>query len=177
MIDISQAMIRATDDMISVRDWVVSQYENIFSEYFEEVRILTDRMSSKATPITDEELETVLIDVPLKLIGAAEKINDITLCLEVIKLRNKKQLTEKIKTSEESTASMKKDVAESEMFEEKVLELAYSSLLDRVQKEVAYSRELIMGAKKVWDARRKTDSINPVSEINPGFAGKTPIYT
>lgn len=177
MIDISQAIIRATDDMQSIKEWVKAQYDSIFSEYFEDIRSLTKRMSSKTSPITDEELEIILIDLPLKLIGAAEKINDITLCLEVIKLRNKKQLTEKIKSSEESTSSMKKDVAESEMFEEKVLELAYSSLLDRVQKEVSYSRELIMGAKKVWDSRRKTDSVNPVSEVDPKTKGQTPIYT
>ena len=177
MIDISASINSANDDMQSIKEWVKHQYDSTFSEYFEDIRSLTKRMSSKTSPITDEELEIILIDLPLKLIGAAEKINEMTLSLEVIKLRNKKQLTEKIKSSEESNSSMKKDVAESEIFEERVLELAYSSLLDRVQKEVSYSRELIMGAKKVWDARRKFDSVNPVSEVSPKTKGQTPIYT
>ena len=60
------------------------------------------------------------------------------------------------------------------MFEERVLELAYSCLLDRIQREVSYSKELIMGAKKVWDSRRKADTSNPVSEIP---TPKRPIYT
>lgn len=174
MIDIDKAVKLAKDDTSAVTNWVESQYNQQFFEYFEDLHHLSHRIASKSMPITDKELESILIDLPLKLFSVAEQINHITLNLEVIKLKNKKTLTEKIKSSQESTAALKKDVAESEMFEDRVLELAYSCLLDRVQREVAYSKELIMGAKKVWDARRRADTSNPVSDVAPP---KTPIYT
>lgn len=174
MIDIDNAVKLAEEDTNSVVDWVESQYQLNFSEYFDDLHYLSHRISSKSMPITDKELESILIDLPLKLFSVAEQINRVTLNLEVIKLKNKKTLTEKIKASQESTATLKKDVAEAEMLEDKVLELAYSCLLDRVQREVSYSKELIMGAKKVWDTRRKGDAANPVSEVS---SSKTPIYT
>lgn len=176
MIDIVSAAEATQSDIQAVTDWMNTQYALRFAAYFEDLENLLDRMSSKSRPITDSELEFILIDLPLKLFSAAEEINSIKLNLEVVKLRNKKTLTEKIKTSKESTATMKKDVAESEMFEDKVLEFAYSCLLDRVDREVSYARELIMGAKKVWDSRRKSDVVNPVSESNFGRSNRTPVY-
>ena len=176
MIDILSASAASESDIQSVSGWVDDQYTLRFSTYFEDLQRLVDRMASKTHPITDEELESILIDLPLKLFSAAEQINALKLNLEVVKLRNKKTLTEKIKASKESTATMRKDVAESEMFEDKVLEFAYSGLLDRVDREVSYARELIMGAKKVWDARRKADSVNPVSENNYTHNSRTAVY-
>lgn len=174
MIDVGRVAKLNGEDADSVISWVEEQYNQKFSEYFGDLHILSSRISSKSMPITDEELECVLIDLPLKLFSVAEEINRLTLNLEVIKLKNKKTLTEKVKNSKETTAALKKDVAESEMFEDRVLELAYSCLLDRIQREVSYSKELIMGAKKVWDSRRKADASNPVSEIS---TQKRPIYT
>lgn len=176
MIDILSASAASEEDISAVTDWVEQQYATRFASYFQDLQLLLDRMSSKSRPITDEELESILIDLPLKLFSAAEQINALKLNLEVVKLRNKKALTEKIKASKESTATMKKDVAESEMFEDKVLEFAYSCLLDRVDREVSYSRELIMGAKKVWDSRRKSESVNPVSETGYSRNNRTPVY-
>ena len=52
------------------------------------------------------------------------------------------------------------------MTEDKILILAYDNLITRVEKEMSYSRELIMSAKKIYDARRNTEQSNPVSEVN-----------
>lgn len=176
MIDIAHAAELAEADMLAVQAWVSDEYEKYFAEYFAAVHNLAAMMSSKVTPITDEDLEYILVDLPLNLFSAAEQINKLTLDLEVMKLKNKKLLTEKIKQSKESTATMRKDVSEAELFEDRVLEMAYSCLLDRVQREVAYSRELIMGAKKVWDSRKRGEAVNPVSEV-PSSSEKVPIYT
>lgn len=174
MVNIGKAIKSAAEDLDSVSSWVAQEHEIHFSRYFDDLHHLSHRMDSKEMTITDKELESILIDLPLQLFSAAEEINQLKLNLEVIKLRNKKTLTEKIKNSKESTATMRKDVAEAEMFEDKVLELAFSCLLDRVDREISYSKELIMGAKKVWDSRRKTESVNPTSEVS---TEKTPIYT
>ena len=176
MIDIKGAANHAEDDMYAVQTWVIDEYTKYFAEYFEDVHNLSVTMASTVTPITDEELEFILVDLPLKLFSAAEQINKLTLNLEVMKLKNKKVVTEKIKQSKESTATMRKDAAEAEIFEDRVLEMAYSCLLDRVQREITYSRELIMGAKKVWDSRKRGESVNPVSEV-PSTSEKVPVYT
>ena len=176
MIDIQASAKASASDIQSVADWIEDQYAIRFAMYFEDLQNLVDRMSCKTRPITDEELESILIDLPLKLFSAAEQINAVKLNLEVVKLRNKKLLTEKIKASKESTSTMKKDVAESEMFEDRVLEYAYSCLLDRVDREVSYSKELIMGAKKVWDSRRKAESVNPVSDSSASFGSRRSVY-
>lgn len=176
MLDIEKVAQLTSADVLAVQNWVDTEYDALFAEYFADLHALSRRMSSKLSPITDEELQELLIDLPLKLFSVAENINSLTLKLEVLKLQNKKLVTEKVKVSKESTATLKKDSAEAEIFENKVLELACGSLLDRVQREVAYARELIMGAKKIWDARRRTDVVNPVSEVPPSPNLK-PIYT
>lgn len=176
MIDIEQAAKFAEEDVLAVQTWVSTEYSKHFAEYFADIHHLSSVMASNVTPITDDELESILVDLPLKLFSAAEQINRVTLNLEVMKLKNKKAVTEKIQKSKESTASMRKDVAESEIFEDRILEMAYSCLLDRVQREVAYARELIMGAKKVWDSRKRSEAVNPVSEV-ASTSEKVPIYT
>lgn len=171
--DMKITSLKFSEDIEAITGWVQEQYDSIFAEYFKSIKHLSERMASKTVPVTDSELESILIDLPLNLFSVAEKINQMTLNYEVIKLKNKKALIDKVKSSKESTMTMKKDVAESEMLEEKVMELAYSCLLDRVQKEVSYSKELIMGAKKVWDSRR--NSVNPVREVDP-YKRNTPVY-
>ena len=52
------------------------------------------------------------------------------------------------------------------MTEDKILILAYDNLITRVEKEMSYSRELIMSAKKIYDVRRNTEQSNPVSEVS-----------
>ena len=68
------------------------------------------------------------------------------------------------------------------MVEYEVLHAAYVSIVTRVENEQTFAKELIMGAKKVWDSRRSADNSNPVGLVVPELPeynptkSKTPIY-
>ena len=86
---------------------------------------------------------------------------------EVIKLRNKQKLNGLKKMSKATTLTQQTEDAEVQMIEELILDLAYESVISRVDHEISFSRELIMGAKKVWDRRRQTDVVNPIGTVTP----------
>jgi hypothetical protein len=44
---------------------------------------------------------------------------------------------------------------------------AYETIIDRAEREMMFCRELIMAAKKIWDARKRSEGIMPVGEVVP----------
>ena len=102
----------------------------------------------------------------ISLFEAAESLNRLKINQEVLKLRYKQNESELMKKSTARTVTQKRDEAAIQMIDDKLLMLAYGSVISRVESEISLSRELIMGAKKIWDARRKTDSVMPVGEVN-----------
>ena len=154
------------DDVQAVTSWCNEIYEEQFSKYFDESRELFGRLKSKTKPITDEELSWILINLPLSLFEVSEILNRIKVSQEVIKLRNKQKESELVKASTENSAAKRQEDAALQMLEHKLLVTAYSSVMSRVESEVSFCRELIMGAKKIWDARRRTESANPVSPVD-----------
>ena len=149
-------------------------------------------MKSDIHPITDEELEYILTTFPLELFVISEQLNKIRLNSEVVKLKNKETI-EKLRNdaiAEATTQGLNKTqtneyvshVLNRSMVEYEVLLSAYNSIITRVENEQTFSKELIMGAKKVWDARRNTDLTNPVGEVVPELpeydikSDKTSVY-
>ena len=153
-------------DLKDMIDWCDDMYQSIFSKYFDIQRDMFVRMKSEERPITDDELEWILTQVPMNLFDAAEHLATITTKQEIIKLGCKKRENEFYKNSSESTDTKKKEEASIKVTEDKILILAYDNLITRVEKEMSYSRELIMSAKKIYDSRRSTEQSNPVSEVN-----------
>lgn len=151
--------------MVDAHDWVSSKYDELFAEYFDEVRALSVRMKSKTQPISDQELESVLTNLPLDLFEVASKLSDIKLNYEVIKLHNKKEHTEVVKQSTASTLTQRNAEADAATIGNRALELVYETLIERVEKEVSYTRELIMAAKKIWDGRRKAEQSVPIGPV------------
>ena len=154
-----------SEDLSAVDSWCDEIYQKNFSKYFSDQRSLFDRLRSKSHPITDQELEWILTQVPVNLFDASEKLSKLQTYQEVLKLNVKKRENECRQTESNND----------ETFEDKVLLLAYNSILTRVEKEMSYSRELIMSAKKIWDSRRRTDSSNAVSEMRS--VDKLPDYS
>lgn len=163
---IKEVEISVSEDVTDAREWVDSKYNELFSAYFDEVRDLSARMRSKIRPISDQELETVLTILPLDLFEVAAKLSDIKLNYEVIKLHNKKQHTEMTKKSEATTATQRNAEADAAMVDNRALELVYETLIERVEKEVSYTRELIMTTKKIWDGRRKVEQAVPIGPVD-----------
>lgn len=167
MIDMKNIEADARADLESVSGFIESLYQTNFSEFFAESRELYARLGSKTRPITDEELSWILINLPMNLFYVSERLNDFRMKYETLKLRTKKKESELANEAKESgfTASQAKEYVNANTLDDKLLQSAYMSVIERVESEISFSKELIMGAKKIWDARRRTEQSNPVSEV------------
>lgn len=161
------------DEICAVRD---EMYAEIFSELFSRVTELYQRFRSEIRPITDDELETILTEIPLRLFTVSERLADIRMRMSVTKLENKHKRTSLIKSyiispeydgySQSAIREFVSNRADDEMRDDEIAVMVYSSLIDRIEGEISFSRELIMGAKKLWDARR-SNATNPVAPVVP----------
>lgn len=182
MIDINKAAESLKEDIDAVSNWCEQTYQSNFGGYFSESCNLFDKLKSKECPITDNELSWILITLPINLFQASETLSRMKLNREVVKLRYKQRELEIVKESSAKTITQKKDEATIQMIDDNLLMLAYETLISRVESEISLSRELIMGAKKIWDARRKTDNVIPIGEIDdsnnelPNYHGKKYIH-
>lgn len=133
-------------------------YGTYFAEYFEEARGLFERLCSTSRPITDEELSWILMTLPIRMFEVSEGISRINTISAVQNLSNKAMMHELTRESAEKTETKRKADAEHKMIERLVEYQVYKGVSERVASEVAMCKELIMGAKKVWDGRRKGET-------------------
>lgn len=160
-------------DVDSIQAFCDDLYQNLFSYNFAEVRKLYQRMQSEHRIISDDELTYILTELPIELFTIAENLNKLRLQYEVVKLKNKERIAE-IKqqlytTTADSpfTKAEKQELIQAQIAaqssEYDILASAYACVISRVESEQSFSRELIMGAKKIWDSRRSSELSNPVS--------------
>ena len=166
MVDLKSIESEYSEDIDAVSEWCDSIYSSIFAPFFANQHDLFKRMQSKQHPITDEELEHILVDIPVNLFELSEKLNSFRLKQEVLKMKTKQKKSDIIKNSSESTDTKRKEEAALRVLEDELLITSYSSVITRVENEISFSRELIMGAKKIWDGRRNGDISNPVGEVD-----------
>lgn len=163
-------------------------YDDTFSELFSRVTELYYRFKSETRPITDDELEVILTELPLRLFTVAEKLADIRMRMTVTKLENKhkrSQLTQEYQLDtlydDYSTSARREAVSarvDDELRDDEIAVMVYASLIDRIEGEMSFSRELIMGAKKLWDARRNaTAAAVPVAPVVPDLPEYVPPTT
>lgn len=142
-----------------VQKWVDSEYQKYFAPYFKgEVELYQELKNSNA-PITDEKLEWILTYLPLELFSVSEQLSKMKTAQEVIKLRIHEKEDDFISNLSDSDLSQtaKKEMASKYIAPDKLLVDIYSTIADRVSREISFSRELIMSAKKIWDARRAAE--------------------
>lgn len=175
MSNVYEASIDYEDDFNDVEQFCSDTYDSDFLPFLGSVKDLYIRMQSDSKPISDSELESILTELPMNLFMASEKLNAMKLKLEVLKLKNKErrdelqaELSNKPEFSD-MKPSDKKDVVSRELFKEMldydILSMAFNSIISRVENEISFARELIMGSKKIWDSRRSSEQSNPVGEI------------
>lgn len=153
MSDISNALATLEEDFISADALVSEIYDKYFADYFKKEKEMHIRFQDADIPITDKELEWIITSLPLDLFSVSNALAQFKQHNEIVKLRIKQR---------------KKQDPEDGLDEEyKLMNIIYTSVITRVEQEISFSKELIMGAKKVWDARRRTDQANPINEVNP----------
>ena len=145
MSDISRAAEALKEDFISA-DAIVSEiYDKYFARYFKKEAELHTRFQDPDVPITDKELEWLITSLPLELFSVSNALAQFKQHQEIVKLRVK----QRSKNKEGSADGLDEEF--------KLMSIIYASVISRVEQEIAFSKELIMGAKKVWDARRSSE--------------------
>lgn len=152
------------DSFNDISSWCNDLYNDMFLDYFSEMNTLYEKLSSTHKQITDDELEIILTSLPLNLYAAAEKVNELKLRIEVIKLNIKQDKHNALLNSDASSQIAKREEASYSVVEDELLLKIYTALIERVESEITFSKELIMSAKKIWTARREAENIGKAAE-------------
>lgn len=152
------------DDFDATTEWCENIYQLEFDAYFRDQQLLYSKIKDKSKPISDSELESIIMEVPIQMFDVAEALNNFQMKYEILRLELKRKESKLAKESTESSETKRKEEAADEVVGDKILLLAYSNVIARVEKQISYSRELIMAAKKLYDRRTQVESANPISE-------------
>lgn len=162
MIDMLTVCKAMEDDINSVTQFSLQLYDKYFGSYFRSQKELYQRFQDKTRPITDDELEKILTELPLELIEVSEALAQFQISQEVVKLKTKE---------------LSKDKNSDSYLESKLMVEIYTAVTERVGREISYSRELIMSSKKIWDRRKDTDVVNPIDPIDTSLPEYIPPTT
>lgn len=150
------------DDMDAVNDWCDEIYNEKFASFFDKVRQLYNKFQDREKPITDTELEDIMTNLPLELFSVSENLNNLRASCEVVKLKRKEKRITAVRNSAGKNDTARNQDADMEVLEDDILLLGFSTIIQRVENEISFCRELIMGCKKVYDRRRSTENVHPV---------------
>ena len=174
MTDLRGALARVDNDVKDVNEWAESEYNKYFAQYFKGEVDLYNRMKSKKDPITDQELEWILTDLPLELFSVTEQLSKLRITEEVIKLSIKKREREYVHSYSEGSETKRKVEAAALTADDRLLVTVYDEIAERVTRQMTFSKELIMSAKKIWDARRADGIL--VTDVNTTKEPELPEY-
>ena len=162
--------------LIEVDSVIQTLYDETFGDLFAEVSKLYERYKSHTQPITDAELEKILIELPLHLFTVSERLSSMKLHLSVTKLETKRM--RRVNAQKYHANGIFKNDAdvmiEDDSFNDEVAVLIYNAVIERVERQLTFSRELIMGAKKLWDSR-KSNTL-PIGEVGDKAVPPLPEY-
>lgn len=165
-LNITKAIDYLRADLDSVDTFTDELYAKYFNVYFESAERLYQRFKSVDIPITDSELESIITSLPLDMYAASTALSQFQAHHEIAKLSSKQA-----KRAETDTTNVDLNVPTSEEYQ--VMIIIYNAVISRVERQISFSKELIMGAKKVWDARRKTEQV-PIKEITTDLPDYVP---
>lgn len=172
--NLNRTLAKSSQDIEEVTSWAEAEYNKYFAQYFKGEVDLYNKMRSSEHAISDTELEWILSDLPLELFSVTEQLSKLKTIQEVIKLNIKKQEREYVKLHTEGSESKRKEEAAALTADDKLLVTVYDSIADRVSRQMTFSKELIMSAKKIWDARRADGTLMP--EVNTINEAELPEY-
>jgi len=149
---IANALSSLQEDFNAADKVVDDIYNNYFAKYFQREVEMQEKFRDINVSITDKELEWIITSLPLDLFAASDALSQFKQHNEIVKLTIKQRKS--------------KGVESQEIDEEyKLMQIVYTSVIDKVEHQISFSKELIMGAKKVWDARKRSEQ-PPINEVN-----------
>ena len=156
---ITNAMDALKQDFEAADNVVDEIYNKYFASYFAKEAEMYKKFKDTSTPITDIDLEWIITSLPLELMEASNALAQFKQHNEIIKL----------------TIKQRKNLPTEEIDEEyKLMSIVYACVIDKIERRLAFSKELIMGAKKVWDARKRIEQ-PAINEVNAELPDYQPI--
>lgn len=149
-LDISNATASLLEDFEAADHLTDEIYNKYFAKYFKLTSDLESKFNDTDVPIADSQIERILVEVPLNLYLVSANLAQFKQHNEIVKLTNKQR----------KKAKLEEDID----FEYQLMSIIYNSVIDRVESQITFTKELIMGAKKVWDARKRTEVAVPIKE-------------
>lgn len=155
--DVINATFQGADELV---EWCDDIYNENILPHFKEVNEFYSKIEkSEWHPISDDDLEMILTTLPLKLYEVTEAIHRLRVHHSIMKFNAKRG---HVFTNDDNPVEDK--VATQAM---QVVADAYESIITRAERETSFCRELIMSAKKIWDARKRSEAAMPVGEVVP----------
>ena len=151
------------DEVIAWSDDIVSQ---CMGTTLTDIFKMHERMQS-THEITTNELEWILSDLPIQLIYISERLSKLQLSLEAIKLtksHNEMLCAKRLKSQKDikRTATEIKQLVAEEFEDDNIGISVYETSICQIEKYISLSKELIMGAKKIWQKRINVEEANPI---------------
>lgn len=154
MQEIIDATLEGADDLVK---WCDDIYNENILPHFKEVNDFYDKIEkSEWRPISDDDLEMILTTLPLRLYSATEAVNRLGIHLSIMKFNAKRGIDVEDEDTRKMTMQAMQAIAN-----------AYETIIGRAEREMTFCRELIMAAKKIWDARKRSECAMPVGEVVP----------
>lgn len=153
------------DDISQVKKYSDEIYDSLFEDKFSFARGLYRCLQDTNKPISDSDLEYILIEVPLLLFEVSESLNCLRLTYETIKLSSKKSKFEFDRLLKEDglSSTERNQLCQQHVIDDNLILSIYSSIISRVESEISFSKELVMSAKKIWDRRKETETVHNTS--------------
>ena len=161
------------------RKYYQSVYDTDIAPYFNKLQEIQAQLSNNK--ITDEQLEYVLSSLPLDLIDISEYLSRYQIELESLKLaiksaevdlRNRLVSDSDVKYKETEI----KEIVKASFLVNRQIVVCYETLIERINRQLSYCREFIMGCKKIWDRRRQSESTVPIKEQDYNMVENLPMW-
>ena len=169
------------EDCDGLLDWCEQIYQDNFRDMFTKIdefyeKLHSGELTDDLQKISENDLGYILVDLPMELYKASEPLNKLRAEREYFKLKSKTievdvtdEILERNKdriVDDEYIESMIKSSLLYATAENKLMIAAHDCVIKRVENQISFCKELIMGCKKVWDSRKKSEDINPVGEVD-----------
>ncbi len=161
-------------------DWCDEIYSKSFGDMFSKLDDiytklhLNEEYDTYLSKMSESELSYILIDLPMELYRSAEPLNKLRAEKEFFKLKSKTINQDVVSQVDAEYDNYKGDVSyiedqinariAYETAANKLMITAYDCVIKRVENQMSFCKELIMGCKKIWDSRRRGEDAQPISE-------------
>lgn len=156
-------LMKDTDENATyVSDLVDSLVSKCCSTLDKYIEYVSGILNDKDYEITNTELDDIIMTIPTLLYSVGVQQERLGIKQDVSE-SNRMLLYNKIYAETSGTASVKKSVADAELFNESLVIIVYKRAYDIIKSKISFSFEVLQSAKKVMTRRISEQDLTKVS--------------